>query len=35
VLLTDLALHEYIGLLRYRVYNLLGLNVKAAKPGSV
>jgi uncharacterized SAM-binding protein YcdF (DUF218 family) len=35
VLLTEFALHEYIGLLRYRVYNLLGWNVKAARPGSV
>lgn len=35
VLLTDLAVHEYIGLLRYHVYNLLGWNVKAAHAGSV
>jgi uncharacterized SAM-binding protein YcdF (DUF218 family) len=31
-LLTDLALHEYTGLLRYRVYNLLGWNVQARNP---
>jgi uncharacterized SAM-binding protein YcdF (DUF218 family) len=34
-LLTDLALHEYTGLLRYRVYELLGWNVKAQHPGAV
>jgi uncharacterized SAM-binding protein YcdF (DUF218 family) len=33
-LLTDLALHEYTGLLRYRVYNLLGWNVQAKNPGA-
>jgi uncharacterized SAM-binding protein YcdF (DUF218 family) len=34
-LLTDLALHEYTGLLRYRVYELLGWNIKAKHPGAV
>jgi len=33
-LLLDLALHEYIGILRYHVYNLLGWNAPAARPGS-
>jgi uncharacterized SAM-binding protein YcdF (DUF218 family) len=34
-LLMDLALHEYTGLLRYRVYELLGWNIKAQHPGAV
>lgn len=34
VALTDLALHEYAGVLRYRVYNALGWNVRAARPGA-
>jgi uncharacterized SAM-binding protein YcdF (DUF218 family) len=34
-LLTDLALHEYGGLLRYRVYELLGWNIKAERPGAL
>ena len=32
VLLTDLALHEYLGLARYRVYNALHLNPPAVLP---
>jgi uncharacterized SAM-binding protein YcdF (DUF218 family) len=33
---ADLAFHEHLGLLRYRVYNALGWNVKAAdKAGTV
>jgi uncharacterized SAM-binding protein YcdF (DUF218 family) len=31
--MTDFALHEYIGLLRYHIYNLLGWNAKAVSPG--
>lgn len=34
-LLADLALHEYLGIWRYSVYNLLGWNVKATKSGSL
>ena len=34
-LLMDIALHEYLGLARYHVYNLMGWNVQAAKPGSI
>jgi uncharacterized SAM-binding protein YcdF (DUF218 family) len=33
-LLTDLALHEYAGLVRYHVYELLGLNVEARHAGA-
>jgi uncharacterized SAM-binding protein YcdF (DUF218 family) len=33
-LLMDVALHEYTGLARYRVYNLLGWNVPAKSPGA-
>ena len=33
--LTDLALHEYIGVWRYHVYQLLGWNIAAKHPGSV
>jgi uncharacterized SAM-binding protein YcdF (DUF218 family) len=35
VALADIALHEYIGVLRYHVYNLLGWNVRATRPGAV
>lgn len=35
ILLADLAIHEYLGVLRYRVYNLLGWNVKAVRPGAL
>jgi uncharacterized SAM-binding protein YcdF (DUF218 family) len=31
-LVTDLALHEYAGLWRYRIYNMLGWNVAAKTP---
>ena len=34
-LVADLALHEYEGLLRYSVYQLMGWNVQARKAGSV
>lgn len=33
--LTDIALHEYAGVLRYHLYNALGWNVKAVKPGAL
>jgi uncharacterized SAM-binding protein YcdF (DUF218 family) len=35
ILLTDLAIHEYLGVLRYHVYNLLGWNVQAVRPGAL
>jgi uncharacterized SAM-binding protein YcdF (DUF218 family) len=31
-LLMDLALHEYVGLWRYRIYNVLGWNIAAKTP---
>lgn len=31
---TDLALHEYVGMWRYHVYNALGWNVRATQPGA-
>src|SRR5882757_2607851 len=34
-LLLDLALHEYAGLWRYRIYNMLGWNVAAKLPRSI
>jgi uncharacterized SAM-binding protein YcdF (DUF218 family) len=34
-LMTDLAIHEYLGVLRYHVYNWLGWNVRAARPGAL
>jgi uncharacterized SAM-binding protein YcdF (DUF218 family) len=34
-LLMDLALHEYAGLVRYRVYEMLGWNIKARNPGAL
>ena len=34
-LLMDLALHEYAGLWRYRIYNVLGWNVAAKTPRSI
>ena len=34
-LLMDVALHEYAGLLRYDVYELLGWNIKAEHPGAL
>ncbi len=30
---TDIALHEYLGLLQYRVYNAMGWNAEATRPG--
>lgn len=32
LMLTDVALHEYLGVLRYHVYNAMGWNVPAMKP---
>lgn len=32
---TDLALHEYVGVWRYKVYEAMGWNVQATKPGAV
>lgn len=32
-MLTDMAIHEYVGIWRYYIYNLFGWNVKAAAPG--
>lgn len=34
-LVTDLALHENLGVLRYRLYNRLGWNSSVTKPGSL
>jgi len=34
-LLMDLALHEYAGLVRYRVYGMLGWNIKAQGAGAL
>jgi uncharacterized SAM-binding protein YcdF (DUF218 family) len=34
-LLTDLALHEYAGLVRYHVYQYMGWNVQAQRPGAL
>jgi uncharacterized SAM-binding protein YcdF (DUF218 family) len=33
-LVTDLVLHEYAGVVRYYVYQLMGWNVQAKQPGS-
>lgn len=33
--MTDLALHEYAGIARYRWYNAMGWNVQATRPGSL
>ena len=33
--ITDLALHEYAGLARYHLYNLLGWNIAAQRPGAL
>ena len=35
ILLADLAIHEYLGMLRYHVYNWLGWNVEAVRPGAL
>jgi len=32
---TDAALHEYAGVLRYHVYNAMGWNVRAIRPGAL
>jgi uncharacterized SAM-binding protein YcdF (DUF218 family) len=32
---TDVVLHEYIGVWRYHFYNFMGWNVKATKPGAL
>jgi uncharacterized SAM-binding protein YcdF (DUF218 family) len=34
-LVTDLALHEYAGVVRYHLYELLGWNVEARRPGAL
>jgi uncharacterized SAM-binding protein YcdF (DUF218 family) len=34
-LLADLAIHEYVGVLRYSVYQFMGWNVAAERPGSL
>jgi uncharacterized SAM-binding protein YcdF (DUF218 family) len=34
-MVADVALHEYVGVWRYKVYNVMGWNVKATKPGAV
>ena len=33
--MADLALHEYLGIARYRVYDAMGWNVTATKPGAL
>ncbi len=33
--MADLALHEYAGIARYHVYNAMGWNVQATKPGAL
>lgn len=35
LLLTDFAIHECLGLVKFRIYNALGLNPGSSKPGSV
>jgi hypothetical protein len=32
LVLTDVALHEYLGVLRYRVYNAMDWNAPVMKP---
>jgi hypothetical protein len=34
-LLTDLAIHEYVGYWRYFIYERMGWNVTATHPGSL
>ena len=34
-LVMDLTVHEYAGILRYHVYEMLGLNIEAGRPGSL
>jgi uncharacterized SAM-binding protein YcdF (DUF218 family) len=33
--MTDVALHEYVGIARYHWYNAMGWNVQATKPGAL
>jgi uncharacterized SAM-binding protein YcdF (DUF218 family) len=33
--MADLALHEYSGIVRYHLYNAMGWNVRATRPGSL
>lgn len=33
--MTDVALHEYVGIARYHWYNAMGWNVRATKPGAL
>jgi uncharacterized SAM-binding protein YcdF (DUF218 family) len=35
ILMADLALHEYLGVLRFHVYNALGWNAPATRPGAL
>jgi uncharacterized SAM-binding protein YcdF (DUF218 family) len=35
IMLADAAIHEYLGVLRYHVYNRLGWNVQAVRPGAL
>jgi uncharacterized SAM-binding protein YcdF (DUF218 family) len=35
IMLADVAIHEYLGVLRYHVYNRLGWNVRAVQPGAL
>jgi uncharacterized SAM-binding protein YcdF (DUF218 family) len=35
ILMADLALHEYLGVLRYHVYNWLGWNARPAQSGAL
>jgi uncharacterized SAM-binding protein YcdF (DUF218 family) len=33
--MADMALHEYVGIARYHVYNAMGWNVQATRPGAL
>jgi uncharacterized SAM-binding protein YcdF (DUF218 family) len=35
IMMADIAIHEYLGVLRYHVYNWLGWNVQAVRPGAL
>jgi uncharacterized SAM-binding protein YcdF (DUF218 family) len=35
IMMADVAIHEYLGVLRYHVYNWLGWNVRAVQPGAL
>jgi len=35
IMMADVAIHEYLGVLRYHVYNWLGWNVRAVEPGAL